>query len=158
MKNQLTGKRPRCWEKLKAGGEGDDRGWESFIASLTQCTWVWASSGSWLWTGKPGMLQSMRSQRDRHDWVTELNWTGCISICKEGVRKGRNKGKRDMKFLCWYIFTHLNLHFQEVYKMSVYFFFFSFIFISWRQNVCLKCFQQWLLKQHVSLHVDRRLF
>jgi len=67
-------KRPWCWEKLKAGGEGDYRGWEGFIASPTQCTWVWASSGSWWWTQKPGVLQSMGSQRDRHDWVTELNW------------------------------------------------------------------------------------
>ena len=67
-------KRPWCWEKLKAGGEGDYRGWEGFIASPTQCTGVWASSGSWWWTQKPGVLQSMGSQRDRHDWVTELNW------------------------------------------------------------------------------------
>ena len=44
------------------------------MASPTQWTWVWACSGSWCWTGKPGMLQSMGSQRDRYDWVTELNW------------------------------------------------------------------------------------
>ena len=56
---------------LKAG-EGDDRGWDGWTASLTQWTWVWASSESWWWTGKSGMLQSMGSQRDRHDRVTEL--------------------------------------------------------------------------------------
>ena len=67
-------KRPRCWERLKAEGEGDDRGWDGWMASPTQCTWVWASSGSWCWTGKPGILQSMGSQRVRHDWATELNW------------------------------------------------------------------------------------
>ena len=69
-------KRPRYWERLKVGGEGDDRGWDGWMASLTQWTWVWASSRSWWWTGKPGVLQSMGSQRAGHDWVTELNWTG----------------------------------------------------------------------------------
>jgi len=67
-------KRPWCWERLKAGGEGDNRGWYGWTASLTQWTWVWGRSGSWWWTGKPGVLQSMGSQRVRHDWVTELNW------------------------------------------------------------------------------------
>ena len=57
---------------MKAGGEGDDRGWDGWMASLTRWTWVWASSRSWWWTGKPGVLQSMGPQRARHDWVTEL--------------------------------------------------------------------------------------
>ena len=60
--------------KMKAGGEGDNRGWDGWMASLTQWTWVWASSGNWWWTGKPDMLQSMESQRVGHDWVTEVNW------------------------------------------------------------------------------------
>ena len=64
---------PWCWERLKAGGEGDDREWDGWTASLTGWTWVWASSGSWWWTGKLGVRQSLRSQRVRHDWVTELN-------------------------------------------------------------------------------------
>ena len=67
-------KRLWCWERLKAGGEGDDRRWDGWMASLTWCTWVWARSGSWWWTGKPGMLQSTGSQRVGHDWATELNW------------------------------------------------------------------------------------
>ena len=67
-------KRPWCWERLKAGGEGDDRGWDGWITSPAQWTWVWVSSGSWWWTGRPGVLQSMGSQRVRHDWTTELNW------------------------------------------------------------------------------------
>ena len=67
-------KRPWCWKILKAGGEGDDRGWDGWMASLTQWTWVWASSGSWWWTGKPGMLQSMGLQSVGHDWANELNW------------------------------------------------------------------------------------
>ena len=74
-KNWLIGKeRPWCWERLKAGGEADDRRWDGWMASQTQWTRVCASCGSWWWTGKPGMLQSMRLQRVRHDWVTELNW------------------------------------------------------------------------------------
>ena len=57
--------------RLKAGGEGDDRGWDGWMVSPAQWTWVWAHSRSWWWTGKPGALQSMGSQRVRHDWVTE---------------------------------------------------------------------------------------
>ena len=67
--------RPWCWERLKAGGEGDNRGWDGWMASLTRWIWVWASSGSWWWTGKPDVRQSMGSQRVKHDWETELNWT-----------------------------------------------------------------------------------
>ena len=68
-------KRPWCWEGLGAGGEGDDRGWGSWMASPIQWTWVWVNSGSWWWTGRPGVLQSMGSQRVGHDWATGLNWT-----------------------------------------------------------------------------------
>ena len=68
-------KRLWCWEGLGAGGEGDDRGWDGRMASLTQWTWVWVNSGSWWWTGRPGMLRFMGSQRVEHDWATELNWT-----------------------------------------------------------------------------------
>ena len=67
-------KRPWCWKRLKAGGEGDDRGWDGWMASSTWWTWVWASFGSLWWTGKPDVLQSTGSQRVRHDWTTELNW------------------------------------------------------------------------------------
>ena len=67
-------KRPWCWERLKAGGEGDDRGLNGCMASPTRWTWGWVDSGSWWWTGRPGVLQFMGSQRVRHDWVTELNW------------------------------------------------------------------------------------
>ena len=64
-------KRPWCWERLRAGGEGDDRGWDGWMASPTQWTWVWVDSGNWWWTGRPGVLQFMGSQRVVHDW---LNW------------------------------------------------------------------------------------
>ena len=59
--------------KTEAGGGGDDRGWDGWMASPTQWTWVWVNSGSWWWTGRPGMLQSTGSQRVGHDWATELN-------------------------------------------------------------------------------------
>ena len=65
-------KRPWCWEGLGVGGEGDDRGWDGWMASPTRWTWVWVKSGSWWWTGRPGVLQFMGSQRVGHDWVTEL--------------------------------------------------------------------------------------
>ena len=69
-------KRLWCWEGLGAGGEWDDRGWDGWMASLTRWTrWVWVNPGSWWWTGRPGMLRFMGSQRVGHDWVTELNWT-----------------------------------------------------------------------------------
>ena len=60
-----------CWERLKAGGEGDDRGRDGWMASSTQQTWVWASSRRWWTTGKPGVLQFMGSQRVGHNWGTK---------------------------------------------------------------------------------------
>ena len=68
-------KRLWCWEGLGAGGKGDNRGWDGWMASPTQRTWVWVNSGSWWWTGRPGVLQFMGSKTVGHNWVTELNWT-----------------------------------------------------------------------------------
>ena len=68
-------KRLWCWEGSGAGGEGDDRGWDGWMASRTRWTWVWVNSGSWWWTGRPGVLWFMGLQRVGHDWATELNWT-----------------------------------------------------------------------------------
>ena len=67
-------KRLRCWEGLGAGGEGNDRGWDGWMASWTRWTWVWVNSGRWWWTGRPDMLRFMGLERVGHDWVTELNW------------------------------------------------------------------------------------
>ena len=75
VKDLIHWKRLWCWERLKAGGEGDDRGWDGWMASPTRRTWVWVSSRSWWWTGKPGVLQSVGSQRVGHDWVTALTDT-----------------------------------------------------------------------------------
>ena len=73
-------KRLWCWEGLGARGEVDDRGWDGWMASLTQWTWVWVDSGSWWWTGRSGVLWFMGSQRVGHDCVTDLNWTGDVLI------------------------------------------------------------------------------
>ena len=64
-----------CWEGLGAGGEGDDRGWDGWMASLTRWMCVWVNSRSWWWTGRPGVLRFMGSQRVGHNWATDLNWT-----------------------------------------------------------------------------------
>ena len=74
-RGEVRGKRPglRRWGRLKAG-EGDDGGWDGWMASLSRWTWVWASFGSWWWTVRLGVLQFMGSQRVRHDWATDLKW------------------------------------------------------------------------------------
>ena len=81
-------KRPWCWEGLGAGGEGDDRGWDGWMASLTRWTWVWLDSGSWWWTGRLGVLRFMgfQSRTRLSDW-TELSsfhpimlWTHIVHI------------------------------------------------------------------------------
>ena len=81
-------KRPWCWERLRVRGEGDDRGWDGWMASLTQWTWVWVGSGSWWWTGKPGVLLSMGSQSVGHNWATELiDWGSKYSDCPHTGKK-----------------------------------------------------------------------
>ena len=70
-KNWLTGKDPDAG-RLKVGGEGNNKGWDGWMASPTRWTWVWASSRSWWWTEKPSVLQSLGLQRFRHNWATEL--------------------------------------------------------------------------------------
>ena len=74
-------KRPQCWEKLRAGGEEDDRGWDGWMASPTQWTWFWVNFGSWWWTERPGVLRSMGSQRVGQDWA-KLNWTEPLVLHK----------------------------------------------------------------------------
>ena len=83
--------KPWCWERLKAGGEGDRRRWDGWVASSIQWTWVWVISRSWWWTGRPGVLQSMGLQGVRHNWATELNWK--LPDVQTGFRKGG--GTRD---------------------------------------------------------------
>ena len=92
-------KRPWCWEGLGAGGEGDNRGWDGWMASPTQWTWVWVNSRSWWWIGRPGVLWFMGSQRVGHDQLTKLNWVVhcvyvrlCVYVCVHLY-----------PFICWWI-------------------------------------------------------
>ena len=82
-------KRPWCWEKLKAE-EGAARGWDGWVASPTGWTWVWVNSGSWWWTGRPGVLWLMGLQGVRHNWATELNWTDGALINGINVLRKKN--------------------------------------------------------------------
>ena len=86
VKNLLTGKDMMLW-KIAGGREGNDRGWDGCMASLTRWTWVWVSSRSWWWTGRPGVLQSMGLQRVEHDLVTELNWNELNMINPIALRR-----------------------------------------------------------------------
>ena len=99
-------KRPWCWERLKVGGEGDNRAWGGWMASPTQWTWVWVNSGSWWWTGRPAMLRFMGLQRVGHDWLTELNWTECYfstrahrKIEKEGKKKKKESKAKSLRMI-----------------------------------------------------------
>ena len=74
-------KRPWCWEGLRAGGEGDNKGWDGWMASPTQWTWIWVDSSSWWWIGRPGMLRFMGSQES--DKTERLNWTEALIVCKD---------------------------------------------------------------------------
>ena len=85
-------KRLWCWEGLGAVGEGDDRGWDGWMASQIRWTWVWVNSRRWCWTGRPGMLRFMGSQRVGDDWATELNWTG-LNWKRVKVFPGGSEGK-----------------------------------------------------------------
>ena len=89
-------RRPWCWEGLGAGGEGDDRGWDGWMASPTRRIWVWVNSGSWWWTGRPGVLQFMGSQRIGHDWATELNWKELV----ERLYCSKLGESKDLLFFC----------------------------------------------------------
>ena len=95
-------KRPWCWEGLGTGGERNDRGWDGWMASLTRWMWVWVNSGSWWWTGRPGMLQFMGSQRVGH-WATELNWTELISDTAHQLFPGHNSTKNTIKGKDWWV-------------------------------------------------------
>ena len=103
-----------CWERLRAGGEGDDRGWDSWMASSTWLTRVWVDSGSCWWTGRPGVLWFMGSQRVRHDWVTELNWTELLwnkNFLKTSYSNWPSlpQNRNDLEFL-YFLWQHIYLH------------------------------------------------
>ena len=120
--------RPWCWEGLGAGGEGDDRGWDGWMASPTWWTCVWVNSRSWWWTGRPGVLQFMGSQRIGHDWATELtDWRKLLrDICQ----------------------TRTNVRFiaqrRKMLEVGVVKFYFDFSWSGWRVNGLKTQFSYWL--------------
>ena len=87
-------KRCWCWGRLKAGGEEDYKGLDGWMASLTQWMWVWVNSRKWWWTGRPGVLRFMGSQRVRHYWATELNWTERIFSRQEAQKRFINSNPK----------------------------------------------------------------
>ena len=115
-----------CWEGLGAGGEWDNRGWDGWMASLTRWTWVWVNSGCWWWTGRPGVLRFMGSQRVRYDWATELNWWVKRLWCVEfqyfihmypqvGIRIYLLKKKQSLP---WSVIILCNLHYLTINKQT----------------------------------------
>ena len=111
--NELTHlKRPWCWERLRAGGGGVDRGWDGWMASPAQWTWVWVNSGSWWWTGRPGLLRYIGLQRVRRDWATELNWKPRHILSKDWTVKTYGLMNLILIFYKWNVMTH----FVEAWK------------------------------------------
>ena len=111
-KSWLIWKDPWCWERLRAGGAGDDRRWDGWMTSLTQWTWIWVDSGSWWWTGRPGVLQF--GARKESDTTEGLNWTELNSV----LRASRT-GKTSLQIVIFRsrfyepnpsIFTYLEKH------------------------------------------------
>ena len=139
-------KRPWCWEGLEAGGEGDDRGWDGWMASPPQWAF-WVDSGSWWWTGGPGVLWFMGSRRVGHDWEIELNWSAFLpswyslwlKVCSDVLPMFENIE----------LFVFLMLSFEsslfwmcllsEIGFTSVFCLFVSFIFlkVSFKEQKCL---------------------
>ena len=154
-------KRLWCWEGLGAGGERDDRGWDGWMASLTRWTWVWVNSGSWWWTGRPGVLRFMGSQRVGHDWATELNWAlaspalaaGSLPLAPLGSPTHSTQSVWMHMCVCMYseTYTHMHAHTQHIFQT---------VCISQAIcGLCLKVTQQaprkrraWSKKLYISSH------
>ena len=141
MEEELTRwKRLWCWEGLGAGGEGDDRGWGGWMASPTQQTWVWVDSGNWWWTGRPGVLQFMGSQRVRHNLATELNRTDKMSPHKWQVLLIEVKGLLLSFTFCHIIFVLFVLENFYCYLLTWFIqLFYEISPLSW----CVTSSQRW---------------
>ena len=105
-KNWLIWKAPDAGKDWRQEEKGYNRGWDGWMASPTQWTWVLASSGSWWWTGKPGVLHSLGSQRIIHDWVTTLNWTDEISMEKGTKHMPQNYPSQGWRW--WEVVAYIN--------------------------------------------------
>ena len=121
-------KRPWCWERLRAGGEGDDRGWEGWKTSHSQWTWVWVNSGSWWWTGRSAELWFMGSQIVGHDW-TELNLINRIFNIKTNTFPIQTSRWWNILLIDYWIkFTNT--------LFMVFIIIFTFFFSWWRYMMC----------------------
>ena len=121
-------KRLWYWEGLGAGGEGDEPGWDGWMASLTRWTWVWVNSGSWWWTGRPGMLQFMESQKVGHDLMTELNWE--VRYCQQAFHCMCYRNQ-----LYWNISYNNRESYLKVMKLN---FLYGFLARFYREKLCCK--------------------
>ena len=111
---------------IGGGGEGDDRGWDGWMTSPTRWTWVWINSRSWWWTGRPGVLRFMGSQRVRHDWVTELNWMKVLHPSSCIISKQSQLAST--VFVClWVIDLYPSFWNTNSYKGCFFFFFRLFV-------------------------------
>ena len=95
-------KRLWCWEGLEVGGEGDDQGWDGWMASLTWWRWVWVNSGSWWWKGRPGVLWFMGSQRIEYNWATELNMRFNLYYLSHVIGNKWNDSFKKLNPFCMY--------------------------------------------------------
>ena len=132
-------KRLWCWEGLGAGGKGDDRGWDGWMASPTRWMWVWVNSGSWWWTGRPGVLQFKGSQRVGHHWVTELNWT---ELKPRVGKMGRQGGVSFDGYRWFFFFFWVIQHFLQLIVVIVA------QFCKYTKNywiLCFKCVILWYM-------------
>ena len=120
-------KRPWCWEGFGAGGEGDNRRWDGWMASLSRWIWVWVNSGSWWWTGRPGVLLFIGSKIVGHNWVTELNWTEL------------NNSNIEHLFVCLQAICMFSLA-KSLFIFSAYFFkigLFVFLILNYMNCLCI---------------------
>ena len=150
-------KRLWCWQGLGAGGEGDDRRWDGWMASPTQCTWVWVNSGSWWWIGRPGVLQFMGSQRVRRDWATELNWTlgFFISTFSSWFRCEGRLFTRCFSYFLWYACIAMNFPLSTAFIVFHRFWVvvFSFSYVS--MHILISSMICWLFR---SMLFSLRMF
>ena len=112
-------KRPWCWQRLKVGGEGDDRGWDGWMPSLTQWAWVWVNFGSWWWTGRLGVLQSMGLQRVRCNLVTPSSLMGPLCIffwCME--KFGSGPFIKELSIICLFFHSFTHSFLLEIFMVS----------------------------------------
>ena len=97
-KNWLIGKDPDAEKDWGQKEKGYDRGWDGWMVSPTQWTWVWVNSGSWWWTGRPGMLRFTGSQRVGHDWATKWNWDATLFKKKKCVAKSFIRSSKCLRY------------------------------------------------------------